>query len=51
MSLSEVKKAYFSWWTRIKKRQLFKEMYHEHVFVQISQFTLELQMSQQSTLL
>ena len=35
-----VKKAFFSWWTRIYKMQLFKEVYHEVVFVQISQFTL-----------
>jgi hypothetical protein len=34
------KKASFSWWTRIQKMQLFKEVYHEDVFVQINQFTL-----------
>jgi hypothetical protein len=35
-----VKKVFFSWWTRIQKMKLFKEVYHEDVFVQISQFTL-----------
>jgi hypothetical protein len=35
-----VRKALFSWWTRIQKMQLFKKVYHEDAFVQISQFTL-----------
>jgi len=46
-----VKKAFCSWWTRIQKMQLLKKVYHKDVFVQISQFTLYLQMSKQSTLL
>jgi polyphosphate kinase len=35
-----IREAFFSWWTSIQKMQLFKEVHHEDVFVQISQSTL-----------